>query len=279
MNSEKGLKLNFVNMLRNFISVFCVYVIGSVFPIAGFLVPVFKIRGNQKLNKREVLVVNIVLLIVIGSISLVGLGAYISIYLLIEIAYYAFRALKKKFPVFDRMIITAIISTIFIIIGTSFMGEELTSLKKMIEEIYVNNYEFSENEVKFLFNYLTEYKYLLVYIYTGLITYMTYSILDRGNYLRWKMSYGWIGIYIIGFFMVKSINYQPILFDNIIGIIKISYIFYGIKTLARLINIKVEKIYLSQVLGVIVAFLIPTLVFIIGVVDSFEMVKLKIIKK
>ena len=103
------------------------YMLALIMPITGFLLPVYKIRSLNILQKKGWIILNITvplaILAVIGILdTLLGvqftetktLGVeYFMIFLPIELLYYFFIKLKIFVNIFDRIIITSLIISFY----------------------------------------------------------------------------------------------------------------------------------------------------------------------
>lgn len=272
------LDLNFMSILKTTIVSFLVYNIASIFPLISFVFPVYKIKTNRTMNSKEIFITNITTLLLISILSRFSMMLYVSVFLVIEAFYYGFEISKIKVKIYDRIILTSLVSTGFILFFLGYAGEAIELLKKTVSDIYVNQYGFSQRDLSIILRYLSEYKIFLVFMYSGVVVYLTYLSLMRNTYKDWKISYEWIIIYIIAFFTQRYSPYGKILAMNVIEILKISYTLYGIKLMYTLINSKLKINILSQAISFILGFYFSGITFILGALECFDFLKIHIIK-
>lgn len=205
---------------------------------------------------------------------------YVSLFLVIEVLYYIFETLQTKMEVkiFDRIIITSIVSTVLMILFLGQAGDTLEVLKKTITDVYTNQYGISQRDLSMIFNYATKYRMFLLYIYTGAIAYFSYLILKKKEYKDWKISYQWIIIYIIAFFVSRYSSFGKVIAVNTLAILKITYALYGIKLIYNLINSKINNSIISQMGALAVGFYFSGITFIIGALECFDFIKIHIVK-
>lgn len=129
-----------------------------------------------------------------------------------------------------------------------------------------------------IFNYATKYRIFLLYIYTGAIAYFSYLILKKKEYKDWKISYQWIIIYIIAFFVSRYAGFGKVISVNTLAILKITYALYGIKLIYNLINSKINNSIISQMGALAVGFYFSGITFIIGALECFDFIKIHIVK-
>ncbi|MDP0489186.1 MAG: hypothetical protein Q7K48_04695 [Fusobacterium sp. JB021] len=255
------------------------YNLVMIVPITGFMLPNYKLKNGADFTLKEHILTNIVILAGTAAISYQNVLLYISVFLAIEMIFYIFKYVKFKnyhFKIFDRIIITSIISTILVVICMRFLAGDIESIKKLIEDMYINNYGMSESDLKLAFKFIKDYRYFLIFSYSGLMTYLTYLARGRKFYKSWHMSYIWVIFYIIPFLANKYFNVDSILLKNILIITKITYIVYAAKILYNLIGNKIRFDILKHILSIVVVFYFPNTAFVLGGLYSFRIIKIKI---
>lgn len=270
--------INIAGIIRTVITSFLIFNIAMLFPLTSFVFPIYKIRVNKKFDKREILIINIILFLFIGFISKLSLIFYISLFLIFEIFYYFFENLKVNIKIFDRIIITALVSTVLLIFFLKYAGSTIELLKIKISDIYIEQYGVSKRDVDTIFSYMEKYKIFLLYIYTGIIGYFTYFSLKKEEYKKWQISYQWIILYIVAFFMNRFLDLGKVISLNIISMVKVTYALYGVKLLYKLIDSKLNNIVISQIGAIFLGFYFSGFAFIIGALECFDFVKIHIIK-
>ncbi len=267
-----------IEVLKTVAVSFLIFNVAMIFPLTSFIFPVYKIRANQKLNQKQIFIVNTALFLLIGFVSKMTLMLYVSLFLVIEVLYYMFETLqtKMKIKIFDRIIITSIVSTVLMILFLGQASDTLEVLKKtitdvytnqygIITDVYTNQYGISQRDLSMIFNYATKYRIFLLYIYTGAIAYFSYLILKKKEYKDWKISYQWIIIYIIAFFVSRYAGFGKVISVNTLAILKITYALYGIKLIYNLINSKINNSIISQMGALAVGFYFSGITFIIAI--------------
>lgn len=264
-----------------------------VMPITGFVLLVYKIKNVSMLRSREWLAVTLLSMVFIGGIniyikpdsyrfavefmtadSLKNLAGYALIFLPIEILYYVFNSRKFMIPVFDRIIITSIITTITAFVYLRILNIDGELLKQIMGEI--NNMDAAS--VSMVFAVLKKYSYYLIFAYVGMVTYLTYYSFGKKSYPMWRISYWWLLFYIIPFFMIRFGHIQNVYLTNIMLMVKISFVVYGIKIVYNLIRLKINSDLFCQILAVIIGFNFQNIMFIAAGLLSFEAIKITIIR-
>lgn len=269
-----------IEVLKTVAVSFLIFNVAMIFPLTSFIFPVYKIRANQKLNQKQIFIVNTALFLLIGFVSKMTLMLYVSLFLVIEVLYYIFETLQTKMEIkiFDRIIITSLVSTVLMILFLGQASDTLEVLKKTITDVYTNQYGISQRDLSMIFNYATKYRMFLLYIYTGAIAYFSYLILKKKEYKDWKISYQWIIIYIIAFFVSRYASFGKVIAVNTLAILKITYALYGIKLIYNLINSKINNSIISQMGALAVGFYFSGITFIIGALECFDFIKIHIVK-
>lgn len=106
-----------------------------------------------------------------------------------------------------------------------------------------------------------------------LCSFMTYFSLDKKDYGNWEVSYGWILIYIITFFIWKIFKIENFYIYNLMEIGKVIFIFFGLKSIYTMLN-KILKIrILNSFIAIFTSVMFPFLAFVIGVLSGFKLDK------
>lgn len=269
------------------------YNLSMIMPLMGFTLLIYKIKNVPMFRKKEWFLVTLISMILIGGIdlyispvnykigieffnmdSLKNLMGYILIFLPIELLYYQFNGRKFMIPVFDRIIITGIITTITVYFYLKFLNIDENLLKEVVKE--VNNID--ERSVNIVFNFIKNHVYYSIYSYILFITYVTYYSFGKKSFPIWRISYGWLLLYIIPFFLIRFGHIQNVYLTNIMLIVKISFVVYGIKIVYNFIKMKINSDIICQMLAVILCLNFQNITFIIAGLLSFEAIKITIIK-
>lgn len=290
-NTGKGSIVDIIYM--SVMSVFF-YILALTVPLAGFLLPVYKIKNMLAMKKGKMIIFNISVPLAIMVITRVldvvfnipfdpvkTIGCYLAIFLPIEILYYIFFKMKYFVKIFDRIIITGVLISVLVFVYLQFAGEEVELIRKTLEDFYLKKYNITSQELTSVFKVMKDNALYIIYSYLGGMIYLTYYSLNRGDYSKWKISYQWLLFYIIPFLIMRFTDIKNIYLVNIMTMAKISFIVYGIKILY---NFMVRKSRTSiniagQVLAIIIGFSFPNITFILGGLQCFEVFKVKVIKE
>ena len=117
-----------------------------------------------------------------------------------------------------------------------------------------------------------------IFIYSILTVFMMYVSLDIKDYSEWKISFEWLLLYVIGYFIIHLFKIDNFYINNIFDIGECIFVFFGIKTLYSMFSKKIKYKGLSNMLAVTVALLFPYGTFLIGVLGGFKIDKNKLEK-
>ena len=113
----------------------------------------------------------------------------------------------------------------------------------------------------------------LMFTYSMLCSFMTYFSLDKKDYEKWEVSYGWILIYIITFFISKIFKIDNFYINNLMEIGKVIFIFFGLKSIYTILNKILKVKILNSFIAVLTSVMFPFLAFVIGVFSGFKLDK------
>lgn len=276
--------------LMSIMSVF-LYILALTMPITAFLLPTYKIRNMLTMKKWEWVTVNITVpLAILATVYVLDfmfnirftytktLGGYLLAFFPIELLYLLFIKIKKVVPVFDRIIITGVITSLLVFAYLQTASAEVTFIKKGLEEFYLKQYNIDSQTLAIIFKTMKENALYIIYSYLGAVVYLTYYSLRRSEYSKWKISYQWLLFYIVPFFLIKFTSIENIYLTNIMGMAKVSFIAYGVKILYNLINKKLKIDTVCQLIAVMIGVSFPNITFILGGLHCFEFMKVKVIK-
>lgn len=281
-----------VKILQMSITSVLLYILALTMPITGFLLPVYKIKAITTLNRKSLLIlfhiaVPAAILLTVGILDSLfdikftytkTLGCYFLVFVPIEILYFFFLRLKVFIPEFDRIIITGVIISFLVYIYLQNAGAEVEYIKKSLEEFYLKKYNIDSKSLEIIFKIMRENALYIIYTYLGAVVYLTYYSLNRKRYPVWKISYQWLLFYIIPFLIMRFTSIKNIYLTNIMEIAKISFIVYGVKILYIIIKSKIKIDAVSQIMAIMIGFAFPNFLFIIAGLNSFEIIKVKVIK-
>lgn len=262
-------------------------------PITSFGLLIYKIKNVPLFRKKEWLAVTVLSMVIIGGIniyiipesyqigvdffskeSLLNAAGYALIFLPIEILYYIFNGTKLRIPVFDRIIITTIIAAFA---GYAYI-QMLNIDGKILKEILTEVNKIDSKDADILLAFMKKYAFSIIYTYMGMITYLTYYSFGKKSYKYWRISYQWLLLYIIPFFIIRFGHIHNLYLENIMFMVKISFVVYGIKIVYNFIRLKINSDLICQVLAVMIGFSFQNITFIIAGLLSFEAIKIKIIR-
>lgn len=269
------------------------YNLSMLMPVTGFALLIYKIKNVPMFKIKKWLGATILSMIFIGGInfyvspvtykfafefmtaeSLKNLAGYVLIFFPIEILYYQFNGKKFMIPVFDRIIITSIVTAVTAFFYIKLLNINGELLKEVVKEL--NNID--QANIDIIFKFIKNNVYYMIYTYVGLITYLTYYSFGRKSYPVWRISYWWLLFYIVPFFIIRFGHIQNVYLTNIMLMVKISFVVYGIKIVYNLIRLKIKSDIICQLLAVIIGLNFQNIIFIIAGLLSFEAVKITIIK-
>ncbi|MGL5126490.1 MAG: hypothetical protein ACRC6U_11020 [Fusobacteriaceae bacterium] len=246
-----------------------IFITALFFPPAGIFIPVFKINKAKDMSLMSKIVGNLVPIILIGTLEITLLLIY-AVFLVVEIMYVYNKKITNKLGTFDKIAINSFVTGILLLIISYIVIEKsgITMLK--LEEIYADRSGVKIEDLKGAFEYLKENIYIITFAYMYMVNYLVFWIEDRDGYKEWKISYLWIALYVIIFFINYFIKEDSIYLENILNILKNIVMFFGIKELYIWLKPKIKSSFLAKVL-VVLAFLIsPMVIFVFGGIKIFE---------
>lgn len=259
------------------ITIAALFLISTSMPLLSWCLPYYKIKKLKEKGLKTNIIVNIFAMLAIGWVDYHILVPYILVYGVIEGLYWYFeKNTKIKVEMFDRIFITAILVTTFMVIigyvNNIQVGENLAKIK----EIYEQQTTFTKFEIDLAFKYIKENILYLGVVYTTYTTFLVYYLIEKKSYYKWEVSYYWLIPYIILFFLERYGNIDSILITNGLEIFKIVYILYFMRAMASFFAIKIKYQGFCFALGFVTAMLFPNISFIFGVIASE--VKIRIYK-
>lgn len=264
--------------LLSSIGIVFLFIVCISMPLVSFLLPVYKIKKMSTLGIKERLIVNGISMGILAYIDPMFLGMYVGFFLVIEGLYYYFKNFKNNTPIFDRIFITAIVTTAIMGLYSYFLRDDISNSVVFLKEIYKAKLNLSNGEVNRIFDILKENYIFLLFIYSGISSYFTYYILDRKTYKSWDISYKWTILYIVGFFIQKYIKKEIYYGNNILEIGKLIYIIFGIKVIYSKLSERMNLKGINKFISIVIGGMFPSITFILGAIKSFN-VKVRIIRK
>lgn len=244
------------------------FILLQVFPPLGVILPIYKIKKLGTLGKKEHLIVNIIAVILIAVVELNLVLVYLA-FLIPEIGYYFILSKLKKFNVFDRITLVTAVSAIgfFLVYYLIFTYSDVSfdMVKRILSE---KNSQFSGQELESAFNFIKNYSFYLVFLYSYLIVFIICFFFQRKSFLYWEISYLWIIPYIILFFLKYFKIFDGIYAENILRILQVIFIPYGIKSLYLSLFSFTKRKFLARIAVLLIFMYNPQLFFIYGVIFS-----------
>lgn len=239
------------------------------FPPAGIFIPIYKVKKSKNISLVTRLVGNIIPIIFIGSIEISLLLIY-CVFLFVEFAYLFSKDNMKRLGIFDRIGINSLVTAIFLLVISYIFIEQSGVTMGKLEEVYANRSGMKIEELKGVFDYLSKNIYIITFAYMYIVNYLLFWVEDRAGYQEWKISYLWIGIYVILFFINYSITEYNLYLENSLNILQTIVMFFGIKELYVWLKIKVKSGFLGKVLVALVFSISPMMLFIFGGIKIFQ---------
>lgn len=252
------------------LTIVILFVFSLIMPVMSFALPVYKIKKMKNFTFRQKIIANLIAMIVIGIIDPMLLILYIGFFITIEVAYYYFKKIKYSIKKFDRMILTTILITIFMSMLILFLKEDINKNIQLLMEIYEKNLDLTKVESLEIFNGIKESIIFYIFTYSMLCVFLTYVSLDVLDYENWEISFEWLLLYIIPYFLIKIWKIENFYILNIMDIGEIIFIFFGIKTIYKFLGENIKYKAINNMLAIISALLFPFGTFIIGVLGGFQ---------
>ena len=255
-------------------AVAALFMISLMMPIFSFLLPVYKIKKMRELDFRQKVLINIIAIMLIILMNPMLLSIYIGFFIVIELFYYYFEKINYSVKKFDRITITAVVITAFMVGIFFLVKKDIDANIGTIMEMYQQRTNFSMEDVQVIFKEIKLNSLWLIFTYSMLCSFMTYFSLDKKNYENWEISYGWVLIYITTFFAAKIFKIDNFYINNLMEIGKVIFIFFGLKSIYTALN-KILKIrILNSFIAIFTSVMFPFLTFVIGVVSGFKIDKI-----
>ncbi len=261
-------------MIKRTLNTILLFLASTLIPITSFILPVYRIRTMPLLPFKDRFLSTLISASIIFFIDSKLFLIFIGVFLVIEGSYNFFE--KTDIKIFDRIFISTTISSIivYVMIGT-FVGTP-TELADMMKKIYTEYISVDPVVLKITLNYVRDQLPVIVFSYLLVINYLTYLLLKGVTYRKWTISYLWILVFIISFFINNILKIDNYYTKNLYFISIFIYILYGIRVLYSIFRYRISwKIY-AKLLTIATAYFFPVVVFIIGAINSFGLVKIKI---
>jgi len=259
-------------MIKITLNIILLFLASSLIPLGSFVLPIYKIKKMPMLSSKNRLLANFISGSVIYFIDNKLFFVYIGFFLLLEGLYYLFE--KTSIEIFDRIFIsTAITTVVGYLLMRTFIGTS-DDLIVIIEGTYKEYLSLDQITISTMVSYIKQHLLFIMFTYSLVINYFTYFVLKGKGYRKWNISYLWVLIYIVTFFIDKTLKIDNFYVKNLYSITTLVYIIYGIKVLYSIFRKKIKwKIY-GKGLAIATACLFPIGIFILGVMNSFGVIKI-----
>ena len=259
-------------MIRVTINIILLFLVSSLIPLGSFILPAYKIKKLPKLNSKNRLLAN---LISGGGIYFIDdklFFVYVGFFLLLEGAYYLFE--MTSIEIFDRIFISTTITTaVGYLLMKAFIGTP-DNLITIMDGMYREYLILDQTVITTMMGYIKQHLLFIMFTYSLVINYFTYFILKGKTYRKWNVSYLWILVYIVTFFIDKTLKIDNFYVKNLYSITTLIYVIYGIKVLYSMFREKIKWRVYGKGLAIVTACFFPIGIFILGVINSFGIIKI-----
>ncbi len=266
-------------MILAALNIFGLFLLALMVPFVSFILPVYKIKKMRKLNLKARITANLLAMGAIAVFDISLLLVYIGIFLVTEILYYYFERVKPNVAIFDRIFISTSIVTGLALIFSLIVAKDSAAIIEANRALYIDVIKLDPKQVEETFNYIAGNSLFIMFIYSFMCNYLTYFNLKSETYGVWDVSYKWTLIYIVAFFSTKVMGSENFYLNNLLSISKMMYMIFGIKVISSIFGRKLNTRGITKFLAIVTAAIFPTAVFILGVIKSFDMIKINVEKK
>lgn len=263
------------------ITILLYFFISTLIPLLGYLVPYYKISKVNIFGNRYRIVINLIVLAILYFLNVQLLSIYIVFSILTELLFYFTKIFSKSIRVFDRIIIMSLISVAIITSLIYFNRIEIENSLETAIKINSVNLKIAIEEVKAIFIFLKHNLVSSIFLYIFLENIFLFLTLSPNSYKYWTVSYLWLIPFIIIIFLNQlfKINIDIFWERNILDLVKMIYIWYGIKTVYVILDeLGLKYNFLKHLIGVVLGVSYPTIIFVLGALASFEVIKIKMIR-
>jgi hypothetical protein len=226
-----------------------------------------------KLNSRDRLLANLISGGVIYFIDDKLFFVYVGFFLLLEGIYYLFE--RTSIKTFDRILISTTITTaVGYLLMRTFIGTP-DDLITIMEGMYREYLSLDQTMITTMMGYIKRHLLFIMFTYLLVINYFTYFILKGKEYRKWDISYLWVLVYIVTFFIDKTLKIDNFYVKNLYSISTLIYVIYGVKVLYSMFRKKIKWRVYGKILAIVTACFFPIGIFILGVMNSFGIIKIK----
>lgn len=267
--------------LLSVVTILVYFGISMFVPFLGYLVPYYKITKVNIYGRRYRTLINLAVALILYILNFRVLIIYLLFPFMTEFLFYLTVRYASKLKVYDKLLIITFISTV--IIFCVFYINKDTIFYNLDRVIEMRTVQMDISNIKATISYIKENPPTAIFSFLFLGNIFLFLALDSKSYGNWKISCYWLipFIFVIILKNIPSFDFKFNFFieNNVIGITKYIYTWYGIKIIYSFIEklgikINILKHLCSFILGV----LYPIPVFILGALFSFDIVEIKTIK-
>lgn len=252
-----------------FITIFCSFIVS-------------KIRILKRMSFMKKIVINIVILAVMTLANPLMLAMYLGLFLVTEIFYYIFDTVPYKIKKADKVVISSIVSTLvtiffivlfkeriaeYINMGLAEMRATMTSMAAgSTEYTYIKD---AERNIVQGMQMIKDHILINIFSTSILCTLGTYISLDKDSDEYWELSFEWLLLYIIPFFLIKLFHIDNHYLAEVAEIGLAIFSLYGAVIIYNLLNKLSGMKYISAALAIYMLLYSNMMVLVIGIAISF----------
>lgn len=249
----------------------------TFFPLGSFLLPYYKLKHHYGDSLRERAIVNGSVILGLWILDINYVYLYVGIFLVIELLFYLGEG--RKLMVFDKIILISIVTSLIGVVYIKFVMGGFPEVYDKIRFFYDKGLNLDKEGVTNMLEIIKANYILIIFVNFYIINYFIYYIIFEKFYEWWQISYQWVIIY-IGVQLLKTFwGIENIYLDNLSSIVELIYIIYGIKVVFYWLTRFIERKRSYKLIGIGAAILMPKVIFILGVVSSFQKLKIIIRRK
>ncbi|MGY0394685.1 MULTISPECIES: hypothetical protein [unclassified Fusobacterium] len=257
-------------LLSSVLTIILLFLLSLLMPVMSFALPVYKIKKMKDFSCREKLVANIVVMGAIAVINPMLLYFYVGFFLVIEVLYKYFEKGMTKIKKFDRIVIISIVITALMGFLLFCLRDKIDANMDILLEFYQKNFQISKVESIKIYEEMKENFIYYTFIYSILNVFVIYVSLDSDDYHKWEISFEWLLVYIVSYFMIHLLKFDNFYVINALNIGETIFIFYGIKSIYATLYEKIKYKGIDNAIAVMIGLLFPFGTFLLGVLKGFR---------
>ncbi len=257
-------------LLSSVLTILLLFLLSLLMPVMSFALPVYKIKKMKSFSCREKIVINIIAMGAIVVINPILLYFYIGFFLMIEVLYEYFKKGTIGIKKFDRIVIISIVVTTLMGFLLFCLRDKIDANMDILLEFYQKNFQISKVESIKIYEEMKENFIYYTFIYSILNVFVVYVSLDSDDYHRWEISFEWLLIYTVSYFMIHLLKIDNFYVVNALNIGETIFIFYGIKSIYATLYEKIKYKGIDNAIAVMIGLLFPFGTFLLGVFKGFK---------